>query len=392
MTTTSSPFTGYVDDPHRALAGMRDLAPVHRITMPNGVPAWLVTGYAEARAALADARLVNNMSVPPTSTVRPDIRAGLQHSLLHKDPPDHTRLRALVSGVFTAGRVKALRPRIVAITEELLDGLAGRTEFDLFAEVALPQPLQVICELLGFPMADRQAIRDWTIAYTSSFAAPQYPAAELTAFVEYLRALIEAKRARPDDGLLSAMVCAPEGERLTDNEAVSTACLLLSAGYETTSSLIGSAMCFLLTRPALAGELRADSSRLPSMIEEFLRYESPAATAFPRVAREPLEIGGTRIDGGDLVLVSLLSANRDTAAFAAAGDLTTGRPPGRHLAFGHGVHHCLGAPLARVEGQIAIAALLDRFPTLRLAVPPEELHWQPNVFVRSLTTLPVAVG
>jgi cytochrome P450 len=390
--SADSPFTGFVDDPHRALAEMRSVAPIHRIAMPDGHPAWLVTGYAEARAAAADGRLVHGLApVTPPELLAPDIAAGLHHSMMHSDPPDHTRLRGLVSRVFTAGRIKALRPRIVEITESLIDSVADRAEFDLVAEVALAQPLQVICELLGLPLDDRDAIRAWTVAYTSAFASPEYPAAALTEYVEYLRDLIEFRRRVPDDGLICAMLAAQDGDdRLTDDEVVSTACLLLAAGYETTSTLISSGMYHLLTHPGLADELRADpAAGLPAVIEELLRYEGPVATAFPRVAREPLHIGDTQIAAGELVLVSLLSANRDAAAFTAAEAFDPQRAAGRHLAFGHGIHYCLGAPLARVEGEIAFTALLTRLPTLRLAVKPDELRWLPSITLRSLVALPV---
>jgi cytochrome P450 len=389
--TASDFITAYQSDPHTALAALRGAGPVHRITLPNGVPAWLVARYEEGRAALADARLANGMTRTPQDILPEDVARSVQRSMMHCDPPDHTRLRGLVSAVFTAGRMKALRPRVVAIMDELLDGLAGRSEFDLVEEVALPLPMRVICELLGFRMEDREKVRAWTIAYVTALGSARYPVAEIAAFVEYMRGVLDAKRERPDDGLLSALVAVRDGsDRLSDDEVISMATLLLSAGYETTAGLIGTGMFHLLSRPEVTGRVRTDPEALPAVVEECLRFESPAPTAFPRMAQEDLEIGGVRIAAGEVVLISILSANRDETVFDEAATFDADRER-RSMAFGHGVHHCLGAPLARMEGQVAFAALLERFPRLRLTAKPDELHWMPGLFVRGLRSLPVAV-
>ena len=211
-----------------------------------------------------------------------DIRSAVVNGMLHSNPPDHTRLRRLVSSVFTARRIEALRPRVVAITEELLDGLDGRSEFDLVAEIALPQPLQVICELLGVPVEDRLAFHAWTTAYVDGPGMAEFPVEEITAFVTYLRELIEAKRARPDDAVLSALIQAhDEDDRLTGDELISVAALILAAGYETTASLISTGTWLLLRHPEHARRLRLRPREIPAAVEEILRYDGPAVTGFP---------------------------------------------------------------------------------------------------------------
>jgi cytochrome P450 len=387
------PFTTTGARAAQAYASLRAAGPVHRVKLPNGLPVWLVTGYTEARSALADRRLSSAMPLMDRGTLAPDVRAGIEKLLHRMDPPDHTRLRRMVSGVFTNSRVEALRPRVEEIVDELLTGLAGRDEVDLIDAYAFPLPIRVICELLGVPVADRDRIRDWTNAYVTGVGGAQYPAAEVTAFVEYLRELVAAKRATPDDRLLSALAAVREGsDRLPDNEITSMAFVMLVAGHETTTNLIGSAVYTMLARPELAAALRDDETALSAAIEEQLRLDPPIKAVPPRIATEPLDIGGTRIPKGDLVMVGLLPANRDPDAFADPDTFHPDPTAASHLAFGHGIHYCLGAPLARLEGNVAIGALLRRYPGMRAAVPLDELPWRPAPFLHGLARLPVRLG
>jgi cytochrome P450 len=298
-----------------------------------------------------------------------------------------------VSGVFTNSRVEALRPRVEEITDELLAGMAGADEVDLIDEYAFPLPIRVICELLGVPVAGRDRIRDWSNAYIGGVGAAQYPAAEVTAFVEYLRDLVADKRATPDDRLLSALAGVREGtDGLPDNEITAMAFTMLVAGHETTTNLIGNVMYTMLARPELAAALRDDETALSAAIEEHLRLDPPIKILPPRIATEPLDIGGTRIPAGDLVVIGVLPANRDPNAFADPDTFHPDPTAAAHLAFGHGIHYCIGAPLARLEGRVAIGALLRRYPRMGPAVPLDELAWRTGPFVHGLTRLPVRLG
>jgi cytochrome P450 len=316
--------------------------------------------------------------------------------MLAVDPPDHTRLRRLVSSAFTARRIEALRPRIEQIATELLDAVEGRPEVDLIDAFAFPLPIQVICELLGVPAEDRDDFREWSNAVVAGSQAGPKLAPAIQAMVEYIRALLDERRRSPGDDLLSGLIQVRDAQdRLTEEELSSMVFLLLVAGHETTVNLIGNGTYLLLRDRADGGgtaweELRADRSLLPSAIEEFLRYEGPVETATFRIATEDVELGGVTIPAGDPVVVSLLSANRDADQFPDADLLRLDRVQSpSHLAFGHGIHYCLGAPLARLEAQIAFTALLDRHPGLRLAVPAEELRWRPGLLLRGLEELPV---
>jgi len=369
-------------------ARLRAQRPVSPVIMPGGTPAWLVTGYAEARAALADPRLRKNMPgwhPPPDS-----IFAALDLHMLNSDPPDHERLRRLVNKAFTARRVERLRPRITAITAELLDDMSTREQVDLLASFAFPLPITVICELLGVPVADRDDFRTWSATIVSDTATPEVFQAHATAMIRYFIALMAAKRHEPADDLLSALIAArDEGDRLSENELVSMAFLLLVAGHETTVNLIGNGVLALLLNPAELARLRAEPSLIGGAVEELLRHENPVNNATFRCAAEPVEIGGARISRGDPVLVALSSANRDPSRFGDPDRLDLGRDTSGHLAFGHGIHYCLGAPLARLEAEIAFSHLLARFGSMRLAVPAGSLRWRPSTLIHGLESLPV---
>ncbi|WP_285747311.1 cytochrome P450 [Lentzea sp. NBRC 105346] len=364
----------FMRDPHGVSARWRNSAPVQALNTPLGVRVWVISRYEDALAALHDERLRK-------SADRLNSLLGLDSPLvsphmLFSDPPDHTRLRSLVSGVFTARRVAALRQRVHEVTAALLDGLSGVV--DIVDALAYPLPITMICELLGIPDADRVDFRTWTNALSSS--ADSADAAK--AMTEYLRSLLAA----PGDGLLADLT----GE-LTGDELIGTAFLLITGGYETTANLIANGVLALLTHPDALAELRADPSLLPRAVTEFLRYDCPVNLASMRYTAEPVSYAGVEIPADEIVLIGLSSANRDATRFPAPGTLDLRRPGTGHLAFGHGAHHCLGAALARIEGEEAIGQLISRFPGLRLAVDPSELTYRFSLLMRSLETLPVSV-
>jgi cytochrome P450 len=396
MTDTDSPTVEYLGadyfgDPYSVHDRLRAERPVAAVIMPGGMPAWLITGYAEARAALADPRLVK---LPASWHREPDSIFGmLEMHMLNSDPPDHERLRRLVNKAFTARRVEQLRPRITSITAELLDDMSTRPEVDLLASFAFPLPVTVICELLGVPVADRDDFRAWSATIVSSTASPEVYLADATAMIRYFVALLAAKRREPADDLLSALISArDEGDRLSENELVSMAFLLLVAGHETTVNLIGNGMLALLLNPGELARLRADRSLLGSAVEELLRYVNPVNNATFRFAAEPVQIGGQRIRTDEVVLVALSGANRDPSRYPDPGRLDLSRDSTGHLAFGHGIHYCLGAPLARLEAGIAFGGLLERFGSMRLAVPAESLRWRPSTLIHGLEALPVRLA
>jgi cytochrome P450 len=392
----------FMQDPHSVLKRLRAQGvPVRQAILPTGLAVWLVTGHAEARALLSDARLTKNTGavarlhgreVTSTGVESGTVTRMLAAHMNNSDPPEHTRLRGLVNRVFTPRAVLRLRPRIESITDELLEAMAGAGRADLLDDFAFPLPITVICELLGIPVADRDQFKHWSnhLVLSSSSGYVERIAAELT---EYLSALIAAKRATRSDDLLSELVHASHGgDRLTDPELVSMAFLLLVAGHETTVNLIANGMLALLTNPVQMDRLRADPALLPNAVEELLRYDSPVNLATLRCATAAIDIAGLTIPAGHFVLVSLLSANRDETEFAEPDELDIARPAGGHLAFGYGIHYCVAAPLARLEGEIALGRLLERFGTIRLAAEPAELTWRSSTLMHGLTTLPVVLA
>jgi cytochrome P450 len=379
---------GYFADPYSVHARLRAEQPVARVIMPGGTPAWLITGYAAARAALTDPRLVK---MPEGWRPDPDsLFAALEMHMLNSDPPDHERLRKLVNKAFTARRVEQLRPRITAITTALLDDMPTGQEIDLLAAFAFPLPVTVICELLGVPVADRDRFRAWSASIVSETVSPEVFQGHATAMIGYFRDLLADRRREPADDLLSALISArDEGDQLSENELLSMAWLLLVAGHETTVNLIGGGVLALLLHPGELARLRADPGLVGGAVEELLRYVSPVNDATYRFTREPVEFDGVSIAAGEVVLVSLSGANRDPSRFAGPDGLDVGRDSTGHLAFGHGIHYCVGAPLARLEAEIAFGALLGRFGSITLAMPAQTLRWRPSSLIHGLESLPV---
>ncbi|MET8649898.1 cytochrome P450 family protein [Nocardia aurea] len=383
-------------DPHAHYRQWREHSPVHRVRFPDGALRWVIVGYAEARAALSDPRLRKDAlrveellsAKRRTAAMSPQWLALTTH-MLNADPPEHNRLRKLVNKAFTARKVAELRPRIEEITTALLDDMSAHDEVDLMADFATPLPVTVICELLGVPFADRADFQEWTKALVGVLGRDEERARAASAMVAYLRDLVRAKREDSAEDLLSALAHAREdGDRLTDAELVSMAFLLLVAGHETTVNLIGNGVHALLRNPSQLDALRADPSAIPAAVEEFLRFDGPVDMATIRYTEAPVRVGDTEIPAGELVYVALAAANRDPDRFHEPDRLDVDGDTGGHLAFGHGIHFCVGAPLARMEASIAFTELLRRFPDLTLA-EGATAHWQASTLIRGLHELPV---
>jgi cytochrome P450 len=394
----------YFQNPLAYFGRMREEGPVTQVVLPHGERAWLVTRYAEVRAALADPRLHKQWAGKLTAPDWvPDEATGyLSVHMLNSDPPDHTRLRKLVTKAFTARRVAGLRPRVEAITASLLDAIAARAAeltttggedtVDLIEAFAFPLPVTVICELLGVPARDQAQFRRWSNAVVASEGEPGSFRAAAEAMYYYFTELIAAKRASPADDMVSALIAARDsGDSLDERELIAMLWLLLIAGHETTTNLIATGTLALLSNPAQLERLRSDPELLPGAVEELLRYANPLNHATDRFTLEPVEIGGVTIPAREWVLCVTSSANRDPGRFDDPDRLDVGRDAGGHVAFGHGIHYCLGAPLARLEGEIAFGALLSRFPGLSLAADPSSLRWRASSLIHGLEVLPVRV-
>jgi cytochrome P450 len=381
----------YIADLFGASARLREGVPVRRVVTPEGEPAWLVTRYADVRAALSNPALSLSNEHAHAGYRGSALPAALAAHLLNLDPPDHTRLRRLVAKAFTARRIESLRDGIQRTADALLDGLVGRARADLIESYAAPLPMAVICDLLAIPPADRADFRGWTHVLVDS--APdrdrRLRGAVRNIFL-YTRELIERKRAEPGDDLLSALIQARDvGDRLTEDELSSISFVLFAAGYETSMGLIGVGILEMLRHPQLCATVRSDPASLPAVVAELLRYCAPTALSTRRFVVEAVEIGGVRLPAGDMVLLSLASANRDPRQFARPDELLPSRAGRGHVSFGHGIHFCLGAPLAQLEGQIAIGTVLRRFPALALAAPAAQLAWRPSIRTHGIKRLPV---
>jgi cytochrome P450 len=385
-------------------AEMRERDPVFRQPGLDGTtPIWFVTRHDDVMTVLLDdERFVLNPEHALTAEELEERGAALglavdpriNTHLLTSDGDDHRRLRRLVSKAFTPRMVKGLRPRIQEIADELIDAVEPRREMNLVDDFAFPLPIVVICELLGIPAEDRDRFREWSDLFVSpalTEEAQQRFAVAIEQFLAYLHELFERRRAEPGDDLVSALVQAEEaGDTLSEDELYSMVVLLVVAGHETTVSLIGNSVLALLTHPEQLEALRADPAAIPAAVEELLRFDSPVERSITRWAATDVELGSETIRRGDLVIAVIGSANRDPGRFPEADRLDLTRGATKHLGFGRGPHFCLGAPLARLETEIALETLLRRLPGLRVAVEPESLEWRPVPLFRSLRALPVA--
>ena len=393
----------FLEDPYPVYAMFRKTNPVFRAPIPGhtGPGAFLLTRYAEIQHVLRDGRfsadrrratlIEENADRIPAALIGEE--GGLR-SMLIMDPPDHTRVRGLVSKAFTPRRVAELRPRIEEIVDELLDDAARGGELEVIGDFAAPLPAIVIAELLGVPAEDHRTFKQWSselialapLADPSRLGEVQQ---KLDRILDYLRGIIAERRAAPRDDLISAMIAAQEErDALSDAELLATSNLLLIAGHETTTNLIGNGLLALLRHQGELARLRAHPELVRSAVEELLRFDSPVQ-ATGRVATEDVELGGQRVGKGALLVTVIGAANRDPEVFPDPDRLDVGREDNRHLSFGFGTHFCLGAPLARLEGEIAFRALLARFP--KLALETEHVQYRPNPFLRGLVSLPVAV-
>ncbi|MFG3255697.1 cytochrome P450 [Streptomyces sp. NPDC048172] len=375
-------------------AKLREQCPVAEVRMPSGDSAYLLTSYEDVRTALSDPRFSRAATLEEGA---PRLAAAPQRfkSLLNMDPPEHTRVRKLVSREFTARRVAALRPRVQEHTDALLDAMERQSPpVDLVPALAFPLPVTVICELLGVPFEDREQFGAWSSVFlaTTSRTKEEMLAAQ-AGLRNYLAELVAAKREDPGEDLLSALVSIhdEDEDRLQEEELIFLGISLLVAGHETTVNQIANSVVSLLTHPEHLERLRREPELLGNAVEELLRLHPPGDEALLRITTEDVELsGGVTVPAGSAVLAGLSSANRDGRQFERPDEVDFDRPTNPHFAFSHGPHYCLGSGLARLELQIAIGSLIARFPTLRLAVPVEELRRPEGMLVHGITSLPVA--
>lgn len=390
----------FFTDPYPVYAQLRETAPIY---WSEAWGTWLVTRYADVVRVLSDSdafssagrvRYLLDQLPPEGDEFRRVLAAHYDVGLAHTDPPAHTRLRRLLSRGFTPRMVAAWRDRIEATVAELVARVRSRASFDVVADIAYPLPATILAEMIGAPSADIARFRDWAIGINRLFekggrvtlAAAEAAYTSRMEMAAYIADLAAERRAAPRDDVMSALVSAEADDRLTDAELVSTLVTLFVAGHETTTNLIANGVYTLLRHPQQLALLRGEPELIDAAVEEMLRYE-PSVPRSWRIARHELELGGQTIAAGDLVFPIIAAANRDPAVFDAPDRFDIRRRPNKHLAFGHGIHYCIGAPLARLEASIAIQAIAAAFPGLRLAAKP--LHWYPDVAIRRLTALPV---
>ena len=389
--------SAFIANPYPTYARLRSTAPVYRIPLPYGRGVWLITRHEDVSAFLKDDRFVKELrnaltpeqlaKVPP----EPEVMKRLSRDMLDTDSPDHERLRVLVSKAFTRRSVERMRGRVQEIADALLDAVQDEGEMDLIADYAYPLSFSIITELLGLPAEDRAMLREWSNVSGPGNATQEYVhISYMQIFRDSLREMFEEKRKNPKDDLISALAQAEEaGDKLSEDEALSTVLLLFEAGHKTTVNLIGNGVLALLRHPDQLRKLKNDPSLIGLAVEELLRYDGPLETSTGRFAREDVAIGGTVIPKGERVIGVIAAADRDPERFPDPDTLDITRTDNKHLAFGGGIHYCLGAPLARMEGQIAINTLLRRMPDLRLKGSPESLTWRPGPVMRGLEGLPV---
>jgi cytochrome P450 len=378
---------------HQGFAELAADGPLRHLMLFTGVPVWLVTGYAETRELLAHPDVVRSpLDGPHRDDIEEELISRTERHMLGANPPDHTRLRKLVTAAFTRRRIEALEPRIREIAAGLLDEMAAAgSPVDLVNAYSYPLPITVICELIGIPPVRREDFRRWSSVFVNAtmHTAEEYVEAT-TLMLGFVHELIEQKRTAPADDLLSGLIAARDGgDRLSEDELTSMIFLLLAAGHETTVSLITNGVHALLRHPDQLALLRAEPDRLPAAVEELLRYDGPLQAAIPYIAQAPIDIAGSRIGAGEVIVFALIPANRDGRKIDRPDELDITRTENAHLAFGHGIHHCLGAPLARLEGRIALGMLFERFPALRLAEPDRDPVRTPGLLMNAIRELPV---
>jgi cytochrome P450 len=394
MTTDSSPvkFTPALPgQPVPEIGTISGGRPVFRAELPDGRIVWLVTGYESVRQMIIDQRFSRALAVAP-GQAQPGFEMFAAGSINGMDPPEHTRLRKLVASAFTARRIEALRPRVAGIVNQLIDAMLAQPQpADLVAGFSLPLPAQVICEMLGVPAEDLGQFHAWSDTIMGDWQrdADEIMTA-LAAMYGYFGKLIEAKRARPADDLMSALIAARDhADRLSEHELTAMGCILLIGGHETTANQINMSLLLLFDHPGQVATLRADPGLIPGAVEELLRCTRLGSLPPTRVTTEDVQLAGVTIPAGEKVVPLFGTANRDPSVFSDPDRLDVTRDAAGHLTFGAGVHHCLGAQLARVELQEAFRGLIGRLPGLRLAVPASDLEFKPGMAIHSLRELPV---
>jgi cytochrome P450 len=376
---------------------LRAAGPVVEVVLHDNMTAWLLTSPEDIATAACDPRLTSDASRlrgnhQAATTGGNELRSTVKISIMAMDPPAHTRLRRLMAGAFTPSRVKQLQPRIQEITDGLVDRIAPLGRADIIGALALPLPMQVICELLGIPVQGRSRFQYLSNEMLLPATGPQARERILDGrrgLSDYLRILIRHKKADPGDDLISALISAHDDDAMTDDEQVEAAVLLLVAGYETTVSFIGTATLALLRHPDQLAALRRHPDLMPGAVEELLRYDGPLAIGVTRYTTSEVTIAGTQIPAGERVILGFGAANHDPDRFPMPDRLDLPRSENSHFAFGHGPHYCLGAALARLEAQVALGTMITRFENLALAVPVSNLHWKQTIF-RAIEELPVS--
>ncbi|WP_163526137.1 cytochrome P450 family protein [Halobacillus ihumii] len=383
-------------NPYPAFSKLRQEDPIHQTLLPNGNFSWIVTRYDDAVTVLKDPRFIKDYTyfLGKEQEEEQSETSIFVKNMLFSDPPDHRRLRGLVQKAFTPKMIEGLRGRIEEITNELLDKVEPNGKMNLIDAFAFPLPIIVICEMLGVPSQDRDKFRTWSNTLVEASNDPEEAAqlqVHMEEFVMYLRQLIAIRRQDPKDDMISKLIQSEEeGDSLSEQELYGVISLLIIAGHETTVNLITNGVFGLLENPEQKQQLINDPSIIESALEEFLRYNGPVEFSTDRWAAEAIELRGKTIAKGDHVIVALDSANRDPEQFDDPDVFDITRGKSKHLAFGKGIHFCLGAPLARLEAEVAVTTLLRRMPDLQLNTTPEKLEWRPGMLMRGLKELPVA--
>ncbi|CAM3999242.1 cytochrome P450 [Lederbergia lenta] len=390
---TETLFTkAFTQNPYPVYTKLREEDPVPYVLLPDGQYAWMITRYEDAVAALKEQRFIKDF----TKFYEEDMENAdlFSKNMLFADPPDHKRLRGLVSKAFTPQLIAGMRDRIQEITDELLEEIAGKKNVNLIDEFAFPLPIIVICEMLGIPTDDRDKFRIWSnsIIEDPNGGYDEKVQQHMNDFVQYLQKRFAYVRENPGNGLISQLIIAEEkGDQLTEQELYGVVTLLIIAGHETTVNLIGNAVMALLEHPRQLALLKNQPELIHTAIEEALRFNDPVEFSTSRWAAESFEFKGKSISKGDLVIVVLNSANHDPNQFKDPDVFDITRGKSRHLAFGKGIHACLGAPLARLEGEIAINSLIQRYPNIKLNIDKNDLEWRSGMIVRGVKELPVTL-
>ncbi|MBV9823076.1 MAG: cytochrome P450 [Actinobacteria bacterium] len=397
----------FLAHPYEILERLRAAGPAHPVIFPHGAKVWLVTRYNEVRQLLADPRVskdgsrANHLFARHAGLITDDDETGgigvnddLTMHMLNSDPPRHTRLRSLANQGLTPRKMEASRPRLEEVADKLLDALDdsddGREVVDLIAGFTQPMTITTIAEVLGVPAEDESLFHDWASQLVGAGHDPEVVEAASNSVIAYARKSIEAKRAEPGQDMLSMLVHGRDGgDRLTDDELVSMFFLIIMAGHVTSMHTLTNMIHSLLTHPDELARLRADMSLLPAAIDELIRFDSGVAVGTFRFTKEAIDLGEVTIPAGEILALSMNSAHRDATKYPDADRLDLNRCPKNHLGFGHGTHYCIGAPLAKVQLEVALTKLLTRFPDLRLAQPAESLEWEHGALMRGLVTLPV---